>query len=162
MFMSNTNIFTVFDTKFCTFAQLFQIMLKKIASILLIVTVNILLLTVSVISHHHHNGFPHFGCKNLTHEPVKKTTTPCSTDESKEVCAFEQEIIIFNKIKENITSSPNPLHPYLSEWLPALFYLFTYNFFPVQEKLLPEMPYLISYHSICVNSGMGLRAPPFA
>ncbi|MDR1437204.1 MAG: hypothetical protein LBI65_03695 [Candidatus Symbiothrix sp.] len=137
-------------------------MLKKVASILLIITVNTLLLTGSVIFHHHHNGFPHFGCEIPADEHAEQADTSCCTGEKTEACAFEQEIILFKETGDKTLSFRNLLPEQPDSLFPALFDLLTNPFSPLPGKKLPEPPYLIACYPAGVNSGTGLRAPPAA
>jgi hypothetical protein len=132
-------------------------MLKKIASISLIITVNFCLLAIPVVSHHHHNGIPHFAVEQPVHEQAEEDPNSCNPNEKNETCVFEQNIIIFNGTR--LLCSQHNLPGELAQ---ALFFVPANDFSSAQEKRLPEPPYLISYYSIAANSGLGLRAPPAA
>jgi hypothetical protein len=137
-------------------------MLNKIASISLIITVNILLLSVSVVSHHHHDGLPHFAWENQEYEHAENETDACCPVEEEEICIFEQEIVFFNEIKDDCSCVLCSLHDHPDWFIQAIPFLFAYDFSSVPENLLQEPPYLISYHSIPVSSAQSLRAPPIA
>jgi hypothetical protein len=142
-------------------------MIRKLISILLIFSVNILLLAHAAIPHHHHNGVPHFTF-SLTEEDHQHTKDSCccSHEESEEdSCMFDQEVDMIHELEDhhnqNLCCAE---HSDLSGSLPtAILLSFTYNVsaFWLETPLI-RPPYLISYSSDPVISSTGLRAPPMA
>jgi hypothetical protein len=138
-------------------------MRRKIASISLITMVNILLLTFMVTAHHHHHhGIPHFTLEEQEQEDADCENSCCS-HEKNTTCLFEQNLIVINPPKEDCACLLCFLHNHPDGFVQALFPGFTSDFsMPEAGKSLRQAPYLITYHSIVANSGMGLRAPPVA
>jgi hypothetical protein len=135
-------------------------MRKKLASISLIVTVNILLLTfLATAHHHHHQGLPHFSWS------VHETTgdNACNADGEEELsCPIEQNYLAVKPAKENTVCPPcfpHNNHPdhYFQSLLPG----FTcYLSLPDAHQPFRQPPYLITCHSTVARPGWGLRAPP--
>jgi hypothetical protein len=139
-------------------------MAKKIISILLVFSVNILLLAHAVLPHHHHDGIPHFAF-SLTEEDHQHTKDSCccSHEEAEEdFCMFDQAVDVVLKSKDhslcNLSCSEHPDSS--GSLLTAILLSYTYDVSSCrQETPLISPPYLISYSFDPVSS-TGLRAPP--
>ncbi|MDR2621833.1 MAG: hypothetical protein LBC48_04535 [Dysgonamonadaceae bacterium] len=135
-------------------------MIKRIY-ITLIFTANLLLLVYSVIPHHHHGGMPHFVMSEMYQHNDRDD---CSHNrEGRQTCLFEQNIdAVYEQSELNCQDASCVLHHPEMFLYEAVFLIFSYDFSLVRETIpLLEPPYLISYYCDYVNSGQGLRAPPF-
>jgi hypothetical protein len=140
-------------------------MTGKITSVILIIMVNILLLAHAVVPHHHHNGLPHFVADGfpLHGETDEGEDSCCHHSKEEGTCLFEQSVDVINWIKKDDTCIAGVSHDYSNLLLQAVLFSFSCDISLLQEDLpLREPPYLINYHSVTVNSGRSLRAPPVA
>ncbi|MDR0546607.1 MAG: hypothetical protein LBG77_03350 [Dysgonamonadaceae bacterium] len=125
--------------------------MKRILSILLIFTVNLLLLTTVMACHHHHDGMPHFFATEERHEAHESENCPpcCSHETGTDFCQFDQPVDMI-KVSHDVFSIP----------LLALIRIFIFDFsIPVTEKII-QTPYLFLYFDDWAVSCYGLRAPP--
>ncbi|MDR0413607.1 MAG: hypothetical protein LBH61_07400 [Dysgonamonadaceae bacterium] len=144
-------------------------MIKKFTAILLVFVVAGLLLASSVVMHHHHNRIPHFSLIEMNDQPVQPDD-PCFPDgkenrgENRESCQLDQEIDAIYKAEEDchcvLCCTSHGHDPLLLQ--AVLFFLPSEYFSTEAEQPRLQTPYIISYLSVAVTSGMGLRAPPVA
>jgi hypothetical protein len=135
-------------------------MKKKVASISLIIAVNILLSAFAATAHHHHHGIPHLAIEGHDHNG-DDASNPCCSHGKDSTCLFEQDIIDINENEEHCTCFLCFTHNYPDEFAQAVLPEFIYDFpLPEAKKTLQQFPYLITYHSLVASAGMGLRAPP--
>ncbi|MDR2058494.1 MAG: hypothetical protein LBP83_09515 [Dysgonamonadaceae bacterium] len=139
-------------------------MRKKLASISLIVTVNILLLTFLAVAHHHHEGIPHFTWNEReTEQESTGSNSCCHSNEKDESCRFEQNYIALKPYRKQ-SLSPSHFrwnHPDNHFQIPLSAYTFDFSL-PNTREPFRRPPYLAAYHSVIAHSGRGLRAPPRA
>jgi len=144
-------------------------MLKKAASIFLILVANIILLVHDVVPHHHRSGlftFENFKnyeeALNYQHSENKHHHHD-SKDEHQHndnlSCLLKQAIIVpSSSVKFNLKCNDLSFGSY--DIYSILFYSNSDNlaYFPFVRHVYK--PYLSSQHPSIVNSSLGLRAPP--
>ena len=141
-------------------------MAKKIISILLVFSVNILLLAYAVIPHHHHDGLPHFTFSSESHHHHSDDPCCCDHDETcADSCLFDREMDVFFKSRNHTNcGSDCESHSFLSgHLLVAVLFSFCSDIPAIREAIpLRVPPYLICFNTDPVISATGLRAPPLS
>lgn len=143
-------------------------MFRRLLSILLIFTVNILFLGHAVIPHHHHDGIPHFILFEKDHTGFAGDSDCCCSHnipkECEDSCQLEKDIDVIletEKDYHSLVCCDSHDHSDLLFQAVLLYYSFDLAGFESDDPYrIP--PYLISYSSVHVNQIHGLRAPPMA